>query len=107
MHGVRLIPRNLAGSFVEHRAGQIQDPVQRLRYLQSNMGSITGRPVLHPAKSWSMKRFATLGVALLLGCFLIPKYKASSGKAPPRRPSRMSHPPREWAWHRRRQYRPT
>jgi hypothetical protein len=36
-----------------------------------------------------MKRFATLGVALLLGCFLIPKYKASSGKAPP--PSAIAH----------------
>jgi hypothetical protein len=79
---VRLIPRNLVGSFVEHRAGQIQDPVQRLRYLQNNMGSITGQPVLHAARSWSMKRLATLGVAVLLGCLLIPKYKASAGKAP-------------------------
>jgi len=66
VHGVRLIPRNLVGIFVEHRAGQIQDPVQRLRYLQSNLGSVTGRPVLHPAKSWSVRRFAMVGVALLL-----------------------------------------
>jgi len=79
VHGVRFIPRNLIGIFVERRAGQIQDPVQRLRYLQNNLGSVTGRPVLHARNSWSVKRFAMLGVALLLGFLLIPKYKASSG----------------------------
>jgi hypothetical protein len=78
VHGVRLIPRNLAGWFVESRAGQIQDPVQRLRYLQTSMGSLGGQPVLHASKSRRMKRFAALGLALLLGGILIPKYKASS-----------------------------
>jgi N-acetylmuramoyl-L-alanine amidase len=82
VHGVRLIPRNLVGIFVgsliERRAGQIHDPVQRLRYLQTSMGSITGRPILHPVKFWGAQRFALLGVAVLLGCLLIPKYKASS-----------------------------
>jgi hypothetical protein len=89
VHGVRLIPRNLAGWFVESRAGQIQDPVQRLRYLQTSMGSLSGQPVLHAStKSRRMKRFAALGLALLLGGILIPKYKASSSvKAPaPLRP---------------------
>ncbi len=83
MYGVRLIPRNLVGKFVESRAGQIQDPVQRLRYLQSNLGSITGQPVLHPAKSWRSRQLLALGLALLFVGFLIPKYKASSPmKAP-------------------------
>jgi len=89
VHGVRLIPLNLAGWFVESRAGQIQDPVQRLRYLQTSMGSLSGQPLLHAStKSRRMKRFAALGLALLLGGILIPKYKASSSvKAPaPLRP---------------------
>jgi len=86
VHGVRLIPRSLVGIFVERRAGQFQDPVARLRYLQTNMGPVLGRPVLHPAKSWGVKRFAMLGVAVLLGCFLIPKYKASSGGRTPLAP---------------------
>lgn len=84
MYGVRFIPRSLIGCFIEQRAGQIHDPVQRLRYLQTSMGSIAGQPVLHPVKSWGSKRLAVLGVALLLGFLLIPKYKASSNvKAPP------------------------
>jgi hypothetical protein len=91
VHGVRFIPRNLVGVFVEHRAGQIQDPVARLRYLQTNMGSITGGPVLHPAKSWGINRFAMLGVALLLGGLLIPKYKASSSVKPPTVPQLIAH----------------
>ena len=76
---MRWIPRKLVGIFLEHRAGQIQDPVQRLRYLQSNLGTLTGQPVLHPAQSARVKRFAMLGLAVLVGCLLIPKYKASSG----------------------------
>ena len=83
MYGVRLIPRNLAGKLVESRAGQIQDPVQRLRYLQSNMGSVTGRPVLHASPSSRVRKLAVAVLGLLLGCLLIPKYKASSTvKAP-------------------------
>ncbi len=87
MHGVRLIPRNVVGNFVgrfiESRAGRIQDPVQRLRYLQSNLGSITGQPVLHAAKSRRAGKLAILGLALLFAGSLIPKYNASSeGKAP-------------------------
>jgi hypothetical protein len=78
VYGVRFIPRSLIGCFIEQRAGQIHDPVQRLRYLQTSMGSIAGQPVLHPAKSWGSQRLAVLGVALLLGFLLIPKYKASS-----------------------------
>ena len=83
MHGVRLIPRNFVGRFIESRAGRIQDPVQRLRYLQSNLGSITGQPVLHAAKSRRIGKLAILGLALLFAGSLIPKYNASSsGKAP-------------------------
>lgn len=91
MHGVRLIPRNLVGFFVEQRAGQIQDPVARLRYLQVNMGSVTGRPVLHPPKASHARRLAVLGLALLLGCLLIPKYKASSGSKAPHTPQATAH----------------
>ena len=79
---MRLIPRSLMGCFIERRAGQFQDPVQRLRYLQSSMGTVTGRPVLHATKSGRAKKLAMLGVALLLGYLLIPKYKASS-RIPP------------------------
>jgi N-acetylmuramoyl-L-alanine amidase len=82
VYGVRFIPRSLIGCFIEQRAGQIHDPVQRLRYLQASMGSVSGQPVLHPVKSWSVKRMAALGVALLLGFLLIPKYKASSSVKP-------------------------
>ena len=91
MHGVRLIPRNLVGSFVERRAGQIQDPIARLRYLQSKLGSITGRPVLHPTKSWGVKRFGMLGAALLLGFSLIPRYQASSSVKAPVVPQPVGH----------------
>ena len=83
MHGVRLIPRNLVGFFVEQRAGQIQDPVARLRFLQGSMGLATGRPALHATKSSHAKRFAMLGLALLFGSLLIPKFKASSGSKGP------------------------
>jgi hypothetical protein len=91
VHGVRLIPRNLAGKFVESRAGQIQDPVQRLRYLQSSMGSVTGQPVLHASKSSRARRLAVLGLALLFGSFLIPKYKASSGNKASLAPPPIAH----------------
>lgn len=83
MHGVRLIPRNLVGFFIEQRAGQIQDPVARLRFLQGSMGSVTGDPILHRPKFSYTKRLALAGLALLLGCLLIPKYKASSVKTAP------------------------
>jgi hypothetical protein len=82
VHGVRLIPRNLAGKFVESRAEQIQDPVQRLRYLQNSMRSITGERVLHASKPSRSRRLAVLGLALLFGCLLIPKYRASTGVKP-------------------------
>jgi hypothetical protein len=78
------------GCFIERRAGQYQDPVQRLRYLQSSMGTVTGRPVLHAARSGRAKKLAMLGVALLLGYLLIPKYKASSRISPV---VKMSVPP--------------
>jgi N-acetylmuramoyl-L-alanine amidase len=91
VHGVRLIPRNLAGKFVESRAEQIQDPVQRLRYLQTSMGSVTGQPVLHAARYWRARRFAVVGLALLFGCLLIPKYKASSGGKASLAPPPITH----------------
>jgi N-acetylmuramoyl-L-alanine amidase len=91
VHGVRFIPRNLIGKFVESRAEQIQDPVQRLRYLQSSMGSITGQPVLHASKFWSARRFAAIGLALLFGCLLIPKNKASSGTKVSLAPPLVAH----------------
>ncbi|MGB6940943.1 MAG: peptidoglycan recognition family protein [Bryobacteraceae bacterium] len=87
---MRLIPRSLMGCFIERRAGQFQDPVQRLRYLQSSMGTVTGRPVLHATKSGRAQKLAMLGVAMLLGYLLIPKYKASSRISPV---VKMSVPP--------------
>jgi N-acetylmuramoyl-L-alanine amidase len=97
VHGVRFIPRNFvgifAGSLIERRAGQIQDPVQRLRYLQSNMGSVTGQPVLHASRSWWTKKLPVAGLALLALGFLIPKYKASAGaKASARETSAVASP---------------
>jgi hypothetical protein len=76
---VRWIPRKLIGRFVEHQAGRIEDPVQRLRYLQTNLGTVTGQPVLHAARSARLKRYAILGLAVLVSSLLIPKFKASSG----------------------------
>ncbi|HTB19418.1 MAG TPA: peptidoglycan recognition family protein [Bryobacteraceae bacterium] len=94
---MRFIPRNFvgifAGSLIERRAGQIQDPVQRLRYLQSNMGSVTGQPVLHASRSWWTKKLPVAGLALLALGFLIPKYKASAGaKASARETSAVASP---------------
>jgi hypothetical protein len=74
---VRLIPLSLVGSFIERRAGRIQDPVERLRYLQRNLGSITGQPVLHSPRSWRTRKLPVLSLALLLVCVLVPGYKAS------------------------------
>jgi hypothetical protein len=94
VHGVRLIPVNLVGnllgSLVERRAGQIQDPVQRLRYLQSNM-SAGGQPILHPRKFVHAKRLAVALVAVLLACLFIPKYKASSSIKAPSSPAPTAH----------------
>jgi hypothetical protein len=68
---VPLIPR----IFIERKAGQIIDPVERLRYLQRS--ARFGRPRLHPAISWRKRRLPALGLALLLVCLLTPGYKAS------------------------------
>lgn len=76
---MRFLPRNLAGILVERRARHIDDPVQRLRYLQSSMGSLGGQPTLHAGKAGRFRKLAMLAVVVLLGCLLIPKYKASSG----------------------------
>lgn len=77
---MRWIPRNLVGSilgiFVECRARRIQDPVQRLRYLQSSMALVTGQPILHPLQSGPFRKLAIAGLALFFGVLLIPKYKA-------------------------------
>jgi hypothetical protein len=89
------IRHKLVGGFVEHRAKQIQDPVQRLKYLQSNLGSLTGsltgEPALHSSRSALVKRYAILGLVVLIGCLLIPKYRASSStkaaSAPPAIPA--------------------
>jgi len=75
---VRLSPRNLIGIFVEHRARRIKDPVQRLKFLQSNMGSPIGGAALHAREFPHSKKLAIAGLALLFAAFLIPKFKASS-----------------------------
>jgi hypothetical protein len=75
---VRFLPRNLAGSFVECRARHIDDPVQRLRFLQSSMGSLGGQPTLHAGRAGRFRKLAMLAALVLGGCLLIPTYKASS-----------------------------
>ena len=75
---MRLSPRNLIGIFVEHRARRIKDPVQRLKFLQSNMGSPIGGAALHAREFPHSKKLAIAGLALLFAAFLIPKFKASS-----------------------------
>ena len=55
------------------------------------MGSVTGRPVLHSARSRYIRRAALAGLALLLGCLLIPKYKASSGSKVSLLPRPIAH----------------
>ena len=77
---MRHIPLKIAGMFVEQRAGRIEDPIQRLRYLQRNVGSISGQPVLH-ARGGRARKIAIVALALLLATLLIPKYSASSEKA--------------------------
>jgi hypothetical protein len=74
VHAVPLIPR----AFIERKAGQIVDPVERLRYLQRTAG--IGRLRLHPPVPWRKRRWPALGLALLLACLLIPGRKVS-GKA--------------------------
>ncbi len=75
---MRFSPRNLVGIFVEHRARRIKDPVQRLKFLQSNMGSPLSGAALHAREFPHSKKFAIAGLALLFAVFLIPKFKASS-----------------------------
>ena len=74
MHAVPLIPR----AFIERKAGQIVDPVDRLRFLQRTAG--LGQPRLHPPVPWRNRRLPALGLALLLVCLLTPGYKASHVK---------------------------
>jgi N-acetylmuramoyl-L-alanine amidase len=71
---VPLIPR----TFIERKAGQIIDPVERLRYLQRHSG--IGKPRLQPSISWRQRRLPALAMALLLVCLLTPGYKASRDK---------------------------
>ena len=74
MHVVSLIPRTL----IERKAGQIVDPVERLRYLQRR--SVVLQPGVQavPWKHrWKHRRLPALALALLLGCLLAPGYKAS------------------------------
>ncbi len=74
MHAVPLISR----VFIERKAGQIVDPVERLRYLQRTAG--LGQPHLHPPVPWRNRRLPALGLALLLVGLLTPGYKASHVK---------------------------
>jgi len=73
---VPLIPRK----FIERKARQIIDPVERLRYLQRRVGVPQDR--LQPAVSWRQRSLPALGVALLLISLLIPGYRASHTKHP-------------------------
>jgi hypothetical protein len=66
---VPLIPR----TFIERKAGQIIDPVERLRYLQRTAGIL--HPGLQLSISWRKRRLPALGMALLLVCLLTQGYK--------------------------------
>jgi hypothetical protein len=70
---VLLIPQ----VFIERKAGQITDPIERLRYLQRRTAASPTLP---------QPRRSALALAILLICFLIPGYKASH-TTPPRPPS--------------------
>lgn len=59
---------------VEWKAGKIEDPVARLRYLQRRMGR-GSRNTNRRRRRWKV-----LGLVPLLACLLIPGYKASSTK---------------------------
>jgi hypothetical protein len=72
---VPLIPRQ----FIERKALQITDPVERLRYLQRQVGARQHR--LQPV-SWRRRRLPAFGAALLLVSLLTPGYKASSPSKP-------------------------
>ncbi len=72
MHAVALIPRTI----LERKAGQIIDPVERLRYLQRNSG--IGKPRLHASIPWRRRRLPAVGLASLMVCLLIPGYQASN-----------------------------
>jgi hypothetical protein len=80
VHAVPLIPE----AFIERKAGQIDDPVERLRYLRRT--AAFGRPRLHPGVPWRKRRLPALGLVLFLACVLIPGRKVS-GKASHVRPS--------------------
>jgi len=71
---VPLIPRK----FIERKARQIIDPVERLRYLQRRAGVPQDR--LQPAVSWRQRRLPVLSVALLLVSLLTPGFRASHAK---------------------------
>jgi N-acetylmuramoyl-L-alanine amidase len=71
---VPLIPR----IFIERKAGQIIDPVERLRYLQRSSAVL--QPRLQPAVSWRQRPLPAIAFALLLVCLLTPGYTASHTK---------------------------
>ena len=75
--------RNEREKRAEERAGRIGDPVERLRYLRRTMGPNSEALLLSRLRRWHARKLAWLGLPLLLLCFLVPKYQASSrAKAP-------------------------
>lgn len=67
---MHLIPRLL----IERKAGQIVDPVERLRYLQRSSVALQPPTI---RISWRDQRLPMIALALLLGSLLAPGYKAS------------------------------
>ena len=64
--------------FIERKAGQIIDPVERLRYLQRSSAIL--QPRLQPSVSWRKRKLPALGMILLFACLLTPGYTASHTK---------------------------
>jgi hypothetical protein len=76
---VQTVP--LIPTFIERKAGQIIDPVERLRFLQRSAG--IHHPRLLLLTFWRKRRLPALGLALFLVCLLIPGYRVDH-KAPHR-----------------------
>jgi len=82
VHAVALIPR----TYIERKAGQIVDPVERLRYLRRNSWVW-----LQP--SWRQRKLSALGLAMLLVCLMMPGYQVSRPVLHPAHPAYPGLPP--------------
>jgi hypothetical protein len=71
---------------IEQRAAAIQDPVERLRFLQRNSAPVPSQF----SAVWRQRRLPLVGACLLLGCLLAPGYKAPRAATPISAPALIS-----------------